>query len=239
MLVISFWGGQVICNAVIQHKIKVMVLIKSDFETKLGIVSTYIESNHSECNFTDNEFSIKTSGHQISLEIFELKNEWLPKHMQFEASTGWRWFISKINNQKEKLTINCELTNPTNSLKYYPDSGECLDAIKIENQINELHIGTEDTDAHMARSKNNDWMPKRFEKLLGLNKQNGLNFTKYIPFGFETKVPELLLNEQIYFHYLVATNTKNEIVNYSNEVDVSTWFAVEQSKNKLDKYLEK
>ncbi|MGZ3854327.1 MAG: hypothetical protein ACXVBX_16140 [Flavisolibacter sp.] len=150
--------------------------------------------------------------------------------MKYETSVGWRWFFEKTNSQKEQLTIICKLINPSGDTDWAPNSGENLDAIEIENNTEHLHIGTEDGEMLHYRAEIADWMPGRFKNNIGVSK----SFTEYIDFGFKTSVPLLSEGEKIYFHYMVATNVIKPSKDYPEERDLSTWFAVDQSKKFLD-----
>lgn len=212
-------------------------ILTNDFKTPVGVVQTFLQSDKSDHVITSGNNTITTFGHEIKLEIFELVNDWIPDTMRFDTSICWRWFITKINDKEEHLKIYCKLNDSTPETTWGYDSGEHLDAIEIENKTHQLHIGTEDTDAHLGRSVQNDWMPKRFENKLGLHRSTIWTMTKYIDFGFETTVPDLMNKERIYFHFLVASNKIKPSYRYPNERDCSTWYAVEQSKKFLDEYL--
>ena len=79
-------------------------------------------------------------------------------------------------------------------------------------------------------------MPTRFVELFG-DYPYSLSFTEYLDFGFKTVIPELYTGEQIYFHYLSAINSIKPSLQYPDEQDVSTWYAVEQTKKFLEKEL--
>lgn len=212
-------------------------IFSRDFLTPVGMVRTYITSDrHGEVKIDG--FNITTEGHLVKIEEFELRNDWLPEKMSIETSIGWRWFVIKTNEEKENLTIFCELINPSVDTAWHYESGEHLSAVLIENKTHELHIGTEDEDALALRSEKNDWIPNRFQNKLGLMKNPPYTMTEYIDFGFKTPIPELRNTERIYFHFLVATNKIKPDIQYPNQQDCSTWFAVDQSKKFLDKYLE-
>ena len=149
---------------------------------------------------------------------------------------GWRWFIEKTSASIEKLILFCTLINPKANIELDYSSGECLDAIEMRNQTHVLHIGTEDGYIMNVRAIHNDYMPLRFANLLDYDK----TFTEYLYFGFKTTIPTLHNNEKIYFHYLIATNIIKRNLEYTSpqDIDISTWFAVDQSKTFLDEYLQ-
>lgn len=215
-------------------------ILTSDFKTELGIVKSYIQADIPNTILQKKHNCATTASYKISFETFELQNDWLPNTMEFKTSKGWRWFIQKINNQKENLILYCKIIDPTADMEWGYNSGEDLDAIEIKNKTQQLHIGTEDNDAQRKRAIKEDWMPKRFkDQLLIWDNPNYLSFTEYIDFGFKTTIPELYEGEKIYFHFLVATNPIKQSIQYPNEEDVSTWYAVDQSKEFLDSFLKK
>jgi len=207
-------------------------ILSGNFNTPLGIIRSWIDTDNTDINKI-NSFDASTGARSIQLEAFELQNDWLPAEMQFETSKGWRWHIKKTSSLKENLVIYCKLIDPIEGTTWSTNSGEHLDAIEIENKIHHLHIGTEDGEVLQSRAASSNEMPNRFKDELGI----GDSFTHYDGFGFKTIVPELNENETIYFHFLVATNTIKPNEQYPDERDVSTWYAVERSKDFLDKYL--
>jgi hypothetical protein len=52
--------------------------------------------------------------------------------------------------------------------------------------------------------------------------------------GLYTTIPQLESGEKFYFHYILAENPCREAVNCPGEPDLSTWIAVEQSKQQLE-----
>ena len=221
------------------------ILLSNNFETKLGTIETWIENNLDDSININRNNLLTTASHKIILQSFQLPNEFQsnsyspPKKV--ESLIGWRWFVEKISDADEQLSIFCQLINPQADVSCNPDSGEALDAVEIENKTYHLHIGTEDSEILRSRANFNDLMPKRFENLLGLRCDESscseYSFTEYIDFGFKTNIPKLLKGEKIYFHFLVATNPIKPSLENSKYSDVLTWLAVEHSKKYLDKYL--
>lgn len=211
------------------------ILLTKKFETNLGTIQTLIESNRNSPAIKAEALSITSIGHKITLEPFELLNEWLPQGMHFSTSIGWRYFIEKINDEAETLSIYCKLIDSASDTTWGPASGQYLDAISIKNKLDELHIGTEDGEMMEYRAEKEDWIPRRFKNELSIEK----SFTEYIPFGFKSIVPALKKDEKLYFHYLVATNPIHQSAVNPSEGDSSTWFAVDQSKEYLDDFLRK
>ncbi len=205
----------------------------------MGIVSSYLESDvcdSAQISDIENSTFIRTKGHSIQLFEFKLSNSWIPQGLSIEDSMGWIWKIDKINNIKEQLVLNCNIVDPSDDLTSGSDTGEWLDALQIENKSKVLHIGTEDSESLCSRAKASDCMPTRFVNLFG-DYPYSFSFTEYLDFGFKTLIPELYTGEQIYFHYLSAINSIKPSVQYPEEQDVSTWYAVEQTKKFLEKEL--
>lgn len=209
-------------------------LLLDDFKTELGTIKTWIESNIKHSIKLNNRSKITTDNYQISLQRFELPNKFScnssspPKIVK--SFIGWRWFIEKISENDERLFVYCKLINPQVNTTFSSDTGECLDAIEIENEIYHLHIGTEDAEVLQSRAKLDDLMPQRFNDFC-------YSFTEYIDFGFKINIPKLFKGEKIYFHFLVATNPIQPNQEDSRYTDISTWLAVDRSKRFLDEYL--
>ncbi len=210
-------------------------VLSDNFETKLGTIQTWIETEILFEYQKQDDLKAATTGHDICLSPFDLKQIWFPETMEYETAKGWRWFIEKTNNQKEKLTIFCKLINPSADTEFGGNPGEHLEAIEIENKIYQLHIGTEDGEIMQYRAEVNEWMPERFKGEIGFYK----SFTVYVDFGFKTNIPNLIEGEKIYFHFITATNSIKPSKDHPNERDISTWFAVDHTKKWLDERLRK
>jgi hypothetical protein len=229
------------------HKL-INSLLSDKHKTKLGTIGTWIESDtNAQNHINENNLSI-TGSHKIILQSFELPNEFQcnssspPKKV--ESLIGWRWFIEKISDIDEQLSIFCQLINSQVGASFDPNSGEALDAVEIENETYHLHIGTEDGEILQFRAKVDDLMPKRFSNLLGSHWHEDekfwsyYSFIEYIDFGFKINIPKLLKGEKIYFHFLVAAAPIKPSEEDPRHTDVSTWLAVDLSKRYLDKYLD-
>ena len=126
------------------------VLLLDNFETKLGTIETWIENNLDDLININQNNLLTTASHKIILQSFQLPNEFQsnsyspPKKV--ESLIGWRWFVEKISDADEQLSIFCQLINPQADTSCASDSGEDLDAIEIENKTYHLHIGTEDSE---------------------------------------------------------------------------------------------
>ncbi|MBC7557011.1 MAG: hypothetical protein H7195_08635 [Chryseobacterium sp.] len=201
-------------------------ILSDIFETKLGSIQFSIncENNHEIKKL--NDLKIETLNHKIVVEVINLNNLKLPNHMKIDSSIGWRIFIKKTSNNRENLSANCKLLNPSNDTEFSPDCGENLDAIVIEKQTGILHIGTEDGEIMRSRAEKDNWFPVRLKDFVSIENP----ITEFVDFGFTSQIPNLEITEKLYLHFLVATNYQK-----SKENEISTWFAVERSKDELDK----
>lgn len=215
------------------------ILFSDEFETKLGTIRTWLEFNVSEDSvFINKDNCLIANSHKITLQKFEVSNDWLKPHHNCKSSRGWRWFIEKIKDEDENLTLFCELIDPKPGVSKDYASGEWLDAIELWNKTHHLYIGTEDGEIMLSRAIKNDFMPQRFEKILSDEELAfARSFTEYMDFGFKTNIPRLLKGEKIYFHFLVATNPIRVDPDDPSYRDLSCWFAVDWLKSTLDKYL--
>lgn len=209
------------------------------FETPLGTIilniSFYDQMSAKMIENLSSKF-INTENLTIEIISFDQVSSWTQEsYFPVEKTQGWIIRISKKTNSVENLKIKCELINYQEDVIFEVDSGEHLDSIWIENKTHFLSIGTEDGGVLKNRAIENDFMPSRLENKLSYDID--FSFTNYLENGFETFVPELFENEHIYFHYLVALNTRKKSKDYPNENDISTNFAVDYSKRFLIKKL--
>ncbi|GAB3722763.1 hypothetical protein GCM10027594_03570 [Hymenobacter agri] len=147
--------------------------------------------------------------------------------MQVETVTAWLFFIRKWTKGSEQLTVSIELQTSDNTIRSGGESGENLVAVGFENGIRQLHIGTEDEEAMVWRATKNDFMPPRLEPLLRKYETEVSTITER---GLYTRIPLLEAGERFYFHYIIAENPYKASADYPDEPDVSTWFAVDQTK---------
>ena len=201
-------------------------ILKDTFETNLGEIELSINSEYKVQYLVNSNLKVETENHKIEVVVIDLKKLELPKHMKIENSKGWRIYIEKKSEKSEKLNVICKLLNKNAENTWDYDSGENLDAVEIENGKELLHIGTEDGEAMKWRAENNDWFPNRLKNEINLEKP----LTNYIDFGFESKIPNLEINENIYLHFLIATRKTEK----NDNENISTWIAVDRNKNELD-----
>jgi hypothetical protein len=201
-------------------------LIIDTFETKLGRIELSIETNSID-NIQQIESKIETQDFEIKIRKFKLDNFPLPQNLKIEDSCGWQFYLTKKNDKNVEIAVECKLINLDANIDSYLDSGENLDALKIENDYHYLHIGTEDGEIMQQRAKKSDWFPNRLKDFVSIEKP----ITEHSEFGFKTMIPKLKKDEHLYLHYLIACNQK-----ISAEENISTWYAVERSKDEIEKY---
>ena len=203
-----------------------ITVLKDRFETKIGVIEICINCDSDYENEVLDGLKAETINYKIIIKTVDLKKSILPDNMKIDSSKGWRIYIEKETNYIENLIVICKLINPTKDTIFSSDCGENLDAVLIENEDGNLHIGTEDGEKMRQRSENDNWFPKRLKNFVSLENP----ITEFIDYGFITTIPHLKKSEKIYLHFLIAANY--EIGNLKNEL--STWFAVERSKEELD-----
>lgn len=208
------------------------------FSSQLGLInltlSLKIKNRQVGFDNGGNRKVLETNAHKIEVIAFKEIKDWLAdSDFSILDSIGWIIRVTKLNELIEPLTFKCYMDRNSKKVVSGVDCGEHLHALWIENETDVVSIGTEDGEVMKARALNNDWMPYRFKDLLGYNKYQELSITDILDFGFQTTIPDLLKGEKIYFHYLVASNTKKKSKDYPDEDDISTYFAVDYPKRTL------
>ena len=204
------------------------------FITPLGTVELDILfKGNNESKSSEHSRIINTQNFMIEIIQFnDIKNWRAQTIFPIQDSRGWIIRINKITDDNEGLVITCKLNTEDVDIKSFPDSGEHLDAIWIENKTHFLSIGTEDADVLRSRAEVKDYMPFRFANQLG-NWLPHNSFTEYLNLGFKTTLPNLEKNERLYLHFLVAINPRKKSVEYPDDDDISTNFAVDYQKRVL------
>ena len=201
------------------------------YPSQLGRLELLMHSTN-QLSRTEVENSVYiTVGHRIELKKVIPDFAWLPLGMLIESAVAWLFYISKRNIVIEQLSFSIALEAINTTVECGPDTGEHLIAIGLENGLRQMHIGTEDEDVMAHRASTGDAMPKRFGPPLS---KYEMEITVITSRGLSTQIPELDEGEQFYFHYIVAENPYRQAVDYPEEVDSSTWFAVDQSKKQLE-----
>lgn len=200
------------------------------YQSQLGPFELRIESTSELYQVKMSNAGLETVGHNILMRRMYPPTEWLPSMYNIETATAWIFHITKRNSSQEQLT--CRIETVRSALQGGSETGENLIAIGFEDGVRQLHIGTEDEDAMACRANCNDWMPPRLKPLLS---SYYLPITEASASGLKTTIPILQPGEQFYFHYIVAENPYRTSLDYPDEPDISTWYAVNQQKHQLEK----
>ncbi|WP_408034284.1 hypothetical protein [Tenacibaculum aestuarii] len=221
----------------------------SNFLTNLGEISLNFQSDE-EVKIITSELGYNLLSNSFKIEIIEfydVKN-WLDElkkeefnQFKVEKTIGWIFKIHKLNDAKKTLSFDCILSPNNSKVTSEPDTGEHLDSVWIDDEKNVVSIGTEDGEIMKIRAKNNDWMPNRLKDNLGIVKSGFFlskryvekSITKILPFGLKTEVPQLFKDENLYFHYLIATNKLKKNYDHPDEYSIATHLAVDYSKRIL------
>ncbi|WP_020537052.1 hypothetical protein [Lewinella cohaerens] len=207
------------------------------YKSELGEIELTIESKGYEFDSTEQ----KNGNVNITTLIFEdgiikIREFKLPNPIysggKIENSIGWSILIESLKDNEDQISFKCQFKD---QIKGDISTGEHLDALQfIKNSNYDLHIGTEDAESIMWRANSENYMPKRFFKLLR-NKHKDYadkHFTDYCENGFQTKWPKLLAGEVVKFHFLIAESA------LTNENDVRTWLAVEKRIEEVEQIIE-
>ncbi len=225
----------------------------SSFKTNLGDISLNLELNE-EFDIINNNLGYLILSNSFKIEIIEFHDvkNWLDQlnkkefdQFKVESTIGWIFKIHKLNNQNLILDFDCILNPNSPKVTSEPDTGEHLDSVWIDDEKNVVSIGTEDGEVMKRRAIENDWMPNRLKDNLGIVKIKSFLNTKYVEksitdllsFGLKTKVPQLFEGENIYFHYLIATDKLKKNEDYFDEYGIATNLAVDYTKSVLIKKL--
>lgn len=207
------------------------ILIEKNYGTPLGKVYSRLFSSNTNIK----KFKNKSYKNGIS-EFFET-DEFLIELVEFKIrkplyngsiisdSKGYIWRVERLHKGDEYLEIICGIEPTSDSIKLNADGGECLDAICAESNDWILHIGTQDAEC-MKSNQESNWFPERLIKSISLeNPLTNINDNKVI-----TQIPLILADERLYIHYLIAYKE-------FNVDDVSTWLAVEATKENLENWI--
>lgn len=204
-------------------------IINRTFKTPIGQVVCGLTGDFYDVKKIDTQdyengssVSYSTSGHRIELIEFKIRQP-LYNGETVKDTTGWIWRIEKIHEFNEKLKLSCVLSDYPDNVVFDTAMGEHSDAIEARDDIWTLHIGTEDGEILNSRAKSNDGFPERLENKVDFYQ----SITKMLKEGFETKIPELRVGEQINIQYLSVYDKKNP-------ESVNTWLALDEFKRKLE-----
>ena len=204
---------------------------EEEYQSKLGPFRLCLTSSNGLFQPEEDAAGIHTVGHDILIKALIPPLDWMPAHMHVETAKAWLFYIIKRNPSQEQLTLSMKLQN--HAVQGGAETGECLLAIGFDDGIRQIHLGTEDEESMAQRAAVNDWMPPRLERLLLA--ESSIEVTTITPDGLQTKIPPLEPGEQFYLHYIIAENPCRQFVDHPDQPDISTWFAVEQTKARLER----
>jgi hypothetical protein len=204
-------------------------LFKEEIASGLGVFELRIDTT-GECiqeAKAGSAVTIQSTEHTITIKKVTAPTAWLPLGMRVDTAMAWLIYITKHAEGAEQIRIEFTLPIMPSIIQSGADTGEHLTAIEFENGIRQVHIGTQDED-WFAQSSNGAWMP------LVSMLVNGLLVSDIKEDGLVTTVPNMLMHEQFYLHYILAESARQKSAEYPDEWDVSTWYAVDQSRKSLE-----
>jgi len=206
-------------------------LYSETIETGLGKLELRVNSSSELLNSRagENSTTIQSVNYDIIIKRVLSPTVWLPDNMDVDTVTAWLFYITKRSKAQESLTICFELLNHSPQIQADGDSGQWLQAIELEDGIRQIHIGTQD-ELWFAQYGEKDWMPQRL--VSALNRDEVL-ITAVEKSGLKTTIPDLLIREQFYLHYLLAESPRRKSKQYPDDWGVSTWYAVDQPQKTL------
>jgi len=203
-------------------------LYKEEIASGIGVFELQISATNEQLRQEDSAAS-QSVGHTITIKKVAAPTGWLPVGMRVDAAKAWLIYITKHTEVVERLSIKFTLPFMPSTIQSGADTGEWLTAIEFENGSRQVHIGTQDEE-WFSRYGEAAWMLKRLVSAL----DKGLVVTKIEANGLITAVPELLMHEQFYLHYVLAESARHKSADYPDEWDVATWYAVDQSQKSLE-----
>jgi hypothetical protein len=207
-------------------------LYKENVISGLGLFTMQVESTGGllSVESTEDTISICSTGYDVTLKRVNAPTDWLPAGMSVDTAKGWLFYIAKKNEIEQQLTISFKLLHKLPSINSSADTGQWLSAIEFEDGVRQLHIGTQDEEWFSWYGKH-QWMPERLVSALD---KHELLITEIDEGGLKTKVPALFAGERFYIHYVLAESPRRKSIQYPDEWDVSTWYAVDQSQQSLE-----
>jgi hypothetical protein len=177
--------------------------------TPLGNVNCRILINGSEIgsNLLINDFSIEPNGqilrwqtnhHLIKVIYFNPLID-LPSGMSVKDSGCWLFRISKLSDQRENISLLCELSHTGKNIDGGPESEQGLIALTFHDGLNMLSIGSESGNYLANRASINDWFPGRFCPEIAETAIYSINKN-----SLKINVPDLKYQEKIQFQFISA-----------------------------------
>jgi hypothetical protein len=206
-------------------------LYKEDIASGLGVFELRIDATGERLS-TRTEGSavvVQSAGHLVTIKKVTVPTAWLPTGMSVDTATAWLVYITKHTAVAEQLSFGFTLPSMPSTVQTGANTGQWLTAIEFDDGIRQVHIGTQDEEWFSWIDKA-AWIPQRLVPMLN----DGLVITDIKDNGLVTTVPELLVHEQFYLHYILAESARKKSIEYPDEWDVSTWYAVDQSRKSLE-----
>jgi hypothetical protein len=207
-------------------------LYKENFKSGLGLFELRIDSTGQLLSVESMKLAtlIRSTGYDIVIKRVAAPTSWLPANMSVEITEAWLFYITKRNVVQEKLTICFGLPDKKPPIQTGPDTGQWLTAVEFEDSLRQVHIGSLDEEWFAWYGKA-AWTPQRLVPVL---RSDALSITVIEEKGLRTSLPELLINERFYLHYILAESPRRKSEEYPDEWDVSTWYAVDQTQTLLE-----
>lgn len=213
------------------------LLYRETVSSDLGEFELRIESTNRLLHIESKGLSVKllSTGCQIIIKRIAAPVDSLPSHMHVDRAEAWLFYVTKLGAELEQLNLSFCLVSNHSKVDAGADTGQGLVAIEFEDGTRQVHIGTQDEETFDWYSQQ-AWVPKRISQELA---NGSLLITTIVNDGLKTQIPALLENEQFYLHYVWAESQQRNSVDYPEEQDISTWCAVDQPKEALEKAWER
>ena len=202
--------------------------------TPLGVVRCELMSSASVVLSDEDQNIARSVGFNIKRNRQALPVDWNRGKTQapslIDGGCFWQWSFTRTGPGEAEFIICCGLDASTAT--YDPATGEDLAAVVYYTKDQVLHIGTEDDKYLRYRAKDTSGsLPTRFGEL-PIDSWEGLldDMIHLSEHGIRLTVPELQMDETMYFHVIAAYKQTNP------QADISTWLAVDRRKSDLDSF---
>lgn len=211
-------------------------LLEERYQSALGeiMLRLHSEADTVQVSYQGRDTRLLTLGHELLIRRGSLPAAWLPDWRPAGLridSAAWGFYLWKRNATAEHLDFTIGLDTPATAVEASAHTGQWLTAVELASSARQLHIGTQDEDWFAGEAASGKWVPRRLATSLA---SYALQITTIGPAGLKTRIPPLPEGEAFYFHYILAESARRKSVEYPDEWDVSTWFCVEQTKEKME-----
>lgn len=200
---------------------------KLEIGTPLGTVCLDVHVNTESISDKSNTTNLLSNGRKIiswyadqfQAELLICKPTIdLPLHLKIDDCWAAVWRLKALHDIDSSISFLCSWKEPFAWTEAGPNSGEHLDAQTFSGNGKNITIGTEDGAMLSARASFNNGVPRRLEKEL-----DDLGLVEYFGEGISVPIPNLLTDEMIQVHFLVAWSSD----------ELATWFAVDQKSDQI------